>query len=1226
MNAPSNPKSSSSPASASSARSPLYLRPRTKVWVLALCFVLMIAASVWAVLQPVRLDPKDTSWRASILYPHETNPYVRLQAVSCVNEYACRLNSVAVNGTGDSPEVWAVGNVGLVLHRAAGQRKWEQLTINALEESAPPKPSPSPTPRSTPDKKAAAARPTATPTPIATATATPTPDQRAPVPYLLGLSEAEARKIAESQGFLVSAVDTNDNQINQQAQSIPNQSAQQSAPPRQVVVKQSPEPKTLAPLKSTITITLGRAPASKASLFDKLLPKVYAAELDKRPQPQGTSVPHLSQEQTRRALTPAAEAKPLPLVLSPLDDDLLHVACESGECRIFGRSGRVYKVVTATNWSFITARVFGVTAEADSFFLSEFTLDGQSVYGKTGSALYKCDFHASDKAPFYSCNASSDKSLDLQIPGGSLLRLFLDQVNLNGSSSATIRIVTHGPEAKNLVTAFSNVRSAAFNSNLAVAVGEHGTILASTDNGGTWLHETQGPDGAAPNHKLPALWYWLLAGLFMVVSSVVVAIPGVPPVAEVSVADWAVTDAPLKPGDIDSLNFTPMALGLSRFVRNPKTQPPVTIAIEGEWGEGKSSVMSLLKGDLKKSRYCPVWFNAWHHQSEEQLLAALLEHIKDQAIPPWWHIDNWIFRARLLRSRMGRKWPLLVILAIVFASTAAFEISRDGLDEVIQSPANLIPFKNYVPGLGERTQNPADSAASAKSAASELTSSKSADAKPSDSKPAQETNLRHLGLIASLFGLLGAIFKIAKTFGIDSSKLTDNLRDATTIKDIKPDPGIRRQFAREFRDFCEAWSWGGRRVIIFIDDLDRCRPESVVTVLESINFLTTAGDCMIVLGMAQKQVTHAVGLSFKDIAQSQQAYLDGCNTEQEKAIARFKYGELYIKKLVNIVAHLPKTTPEQRRKVLESRAADARRQEEQVKAAAVRGWRMGLWEWLSESGRLAVKFAPIMAMLLAIVISMLVGYQKVAAPTPPQQQVASANTSSTSSSSLVNEVKQSNEPALSKPGEAKPLVYDPPTAQQAKLKDPEGFTGGSWWSYSTSVLLLVIFFGLFGYQLSARTNQDAQNSPEFEKSLELWGEYIVGLCDTPREIKRALNDLRYQAMTRRMNGPSSTRGERLARALRQLVTGRKEKDPVEARVDEAALPPVKAAALASLSADEETRFLGTATETTYPGITETMKMLLGMKAKHIEIFGRWIGAPAPEPPDPSGNIAKARGA
>lgn len=1220
MKAPANPKSSSSPASAPSARSRRYLRPRTKVWVLAFCFVLMIGASVWAVLQPVRPDPKDTSWRASILYPLETNPYARLQAVSCANEYACRLNSVAVNGTGELPEVWAVGNVGLVLHRAAGQKKWEQLTINAVQESAPPQPTPTPGTRPTkPDKNPAGARSTAAAT--STPTPTPTPDQRAPVPYLLGFSEVEARKIAESQGFLVTVESDNGNMANQA-----NQSAQQRAPPRQVVVKQSPEAKTLAPRKSTITITLGRPAASKASLFDKLLPKVYAAEPEKAPRPQRTSVPHLNQEQTRRALTAAPNARPLPVVLSPFDDDLLHVACESGECRIFGRSGRVYKIITAKNWSFITARFSILPASVPgSFSLLQPMLDGPSVYGKAGDVVYKCAFNDSYKAPLFSCSVSSDKSLDLQIPGGSLLSLSVDEGDLNGGGlPMMLRVVT--PDAKNLVAAFRNVRSVALNSTLAVVVGEHGTILTSNDNGSTWQHETQGPEGAAPNHKLPALWYWLLAGLLMVVSSVVVAIPGVPPAAEVSVADWAVTDAPLKPGDVDSLNFTPMALGLSRFIRNPKTQPPVTIAIEGEWGEGKSSVMSLLKCDLEKSRYCPVWFNAWHHQSEEQLLAALLEHIKDQAIPPWWHIDNWRFRARLLRSRMGRKWPVLVVLAIVFASTAAYEISRDGLDEFIQSPTSLIPFKNYIPGLSDDKQKPADPAAGAQSASTTSSGSKSSNANSPDSKPSQETDLRHLGLIASFFGLLGAIFKIAKAFGIDSSKLTDNLRDVTTIKDVKPDPGIRRQFAREFRDFCEAWSWGGRRVIIFIDDLDRCRPESVVTVLESINFLTTAGDCVIVLGMAQKQVTHAVGLSFKDIAQSQQAYLDGCNTEQEKAVARFKYGELYIKKLVNIVAHLPKTTPEQRRSVLEARAAEARRQYEQVKAAAGTGWRTGLWEWLSVSGGVAVKSAPVMAMLLAIVISILVGYQKGAAPVPLQEQVNPGNTSSSSSSPLSTDGRQANGLAPLKSEEAKPLVYDRPTTEQAKLVEPSSFTGGSWWSYSTSALLLVIFFGLFGHQLSARTNQDAQNSPEFEKSLELWGGYIVGLCDTPREIKRALNDLRYQAMTRRLNGPSSTHGERMAKALRQLVTGRKEKDPIEGRVDEAALPPLKAAALASLSADEETHFLGTGAETTYPGITETMKMLLGMKAKHIETFGRWIGAPAPEPPGPNGDIAQARGA
>ena len=254
--------------------------------------------------------------------------------------------------------------------------------------------------------------------------------------------------------------------------------------------------------------------------------------------------------------------------------------------------------------------------------------------------------------------------------------------------------------------------------------------------------------------------------------SLTVAAPPPPVKSEFSVADWAVTDAPLRPGDPDSLDFTPMALGLSRFIRNPKTQPPVTIAIEGEWGEGKSSVMSLLRGDLEKSRYRPVWFNAWHHQSEEQLLAALLEHIKDEAVPPWWHIDNWIFRARLLRIRLSDKWPLAVILILALCGSVSFELSRHGLklDDFTKFMRDCVQLVKYL--LPWLTQ-----------------------AGPPD-------DLAHFGVVATVLAMFVAIFSKAKTFGIDPSKLTDNLRNAAAIKDVKPEPGIRRQFAREFGDLC----------------------------------------------------------------------------------------------------------------------------------------------------------------------------------------------------------------------------------------------------------------------------------------------------------------------------------------------------------------------------------------------------------------------------------------
>ena len=379
----------------------------------------------------------------------------------------------------------------------------------------------------------------------------------------------------------------------------------------------------------------------------------------------------------------------------------------------------------------------------------------------------------------------------------------------------------------------------------------------------------------------------------------------------------------------------------------------------------------------------------------------------------------------------------------------------------------------------------------------------------------------------------------------------------------------------------------------------------MVTVLESINFLTTAGECMIVLGMAKEQVTHCVGLSFKDIAETEAAYAGGGGTEREKAVARFNYGALYIKKLVNIIAPLPKTTEEQRRKILEAKAAAARRQDEEHKTEEAAPWRTGLWEWLSQAGRLTFKIAPLFCLALAVILSVIVGYRQGVPEKPapagdqlPVETLAAKPPEAPKPQSSVNDTRNNV---------AKPLVYDRPTTQPATLADPDKSAGGVWWSYGVDAVFLFILFGVLAYHLSTRTNLDAQNSPEFERSLNLWGPYIVGVCDTPREIKRALNDLRYLAMTRRTNGPSSTRGERMGRVLRQWVTGRVEEPAIAIRSDEAALPPWKAAVLAGLTEQEWKYFLDPNTNLNVGNSSENLKLLMKLKAEHINLFRRWIG-------------------
>ena len=67
----------------------------------------------------------------------------------------------------------------------------------------------------------------------------------------------------------------------------------------------------------------------------------------------------------------------------------------------------------------------------------------------------------------------------------------------------------------------------------------------------------------------------------------------------------------------------------------PKAAAQTTspLALTAEWGMGKSSAMRLLQKQLRDRNMPTIWFNAWHHQNEEHLFAALMEQIRRDAAP-----------------------------------------------------------------------------------------------------------------------------------------------------------------------------------------------------------------------------------------------------------------------------------------------------------------------------------------------------------------------------------------------------------------------------------------------------------------------------------------------------------------------------------------------------------------------------------------------------------------
>ena len=62
-----------------------------------------------------------------------------------------------------------------------------------------------------------------------------------------------------------------------------------------------------------------------------------------------------------------------------------------------------------------------------------------------------------------------------------------------------------------------------------------------------------------------------------------------------------------------------------------------------------------------------------------------------------------------------------------------------------------------------------------------------------------------------------------------------------SLKNLDAQTTFRQRFAADFRNLTEVLK--KRRIVIIIDDLDRCRPEKIREVMEAVNFLVSSGKC-----------------------------------------------------------------------------------------------------------------------------------------------------------------------------------------------------------------------------------------------------------------------------------------------------------------------------------------------------------------------------------------------
>lgn len=96
----------------------------------------------------------------------------------------------------------------------------------------------------------------------------------------------------------------------------------------------------------------------------------------------------------------------------------------------------------------------------------------------------------------------------------------------------------------------------------------------------------------------------------------------------------SIIDVPRQHQQSDLFGIQVYQDALIKFIEH--TDTPITIALQGEWGSGKTSLMNQLRYNLcdtDGAAYYPVWINTWQYslmRTSSQAIIAILEGIIGQ--------------------------------------------------------------------------------------------------------------------------------------------------------------------------------------------------------------------------------------------------------------------------------------------------------------------------------------------------------------------------------------------------------------------------------------------------------------------------------------------------------------------------------------------------------------------------------------------------------------------
>ncbi|MBB1475848.1 P-loop NTPase fold protein [Shewanella sp. SG41-3] len=290
---------------------------------------------------------------------------------------------------------------------------------------------------------------------------------------------------------------------------------------------------------------------------------------------------------------------------------------------------------------------------------------------------------------------------------------------------------------------------------------------------------------------------------------------------------------------------------LKGIIESDSKFKPFTVGLFGKWGTGKSTIINLLKRDFEaNSNYRFSIFNAWENEHCDFMAGALAHHLAT---------DLYSQKSLLKRIYMLGKYRIFLqrdtlrnaLIWWVLIGIAALAVISTGLIDSFLAESDKSPI--IVSGVVSGFALTIFGIAKNLWASPFLKKINSISNSPDYSK--------HLGVAQYLKEDIRAL--------IDSYSFSAQRYFKTKFNYLF---GLKKNNLPENTQNVE------RKIILVIEDLDRCSPDRIVNTLEAIRLLASLDNVIVVFAVDGEQLLNAVALkslnSFIDQKQAQQIARD----------------------------------------------------------------------------------------------------------------------------------------------------------------------------------------------------------------------------------------------------------------------------------------------------------------------------------------------------------------